>query len=193
MSSLKSHRMLRIISLSILILLPLIQITAQEDPDPNSPTPVLLSENDSTRALATSAGKSRTSGRLNSSVYWPDQKIEMYVTNIDLMDGEGANAFRVYVQDAKGREYRFPVLEIRPSEFQKDVYTVVVELTDNLRYWAEAPESGDVLVRLTWRGLASNRVRLALGSTGGSIKDDPGAVPTPLSSVTAPCQSYEYD
>jgi len=184
MSSLKSHRMLRIISLSILILLPLIQVTAQEDPDPNSPTPVLLSENDSTRALAIPAGKSRTSGRLNSSVFWPDQKVELFVTNIDLMDGEGANAFRVYIQDAKGREYRFPVLEIRPSEFQKGVYTVVVELTDNLRYWAEAPESGDVLVRLTWRGLASNRVRLALGATGGSIKDDPGAVPTPLSSVS---------
>ncbi|HEX8735613.1 MAG TPA: DUF1800 domain-containing protein, partial [Pyrinomonadaceae bacterium] len=39
--------------------------------------------------------------------------------------------------------------------------------------------SGDVLVRVTWRGLASNRVRLSLDENGGKIRDDEGAVPTP--------------
>ncbi len=183
MFSLKSHALLRMISVSVFILLSLVMVPAQDDPDPNSPTPILLSENDSTRALASSVGKSRRSSRTSARVFWPNQKIQMSVTNIDLLDGEGANAFRVYIQDAKGREYRFPVLDIRPSDLQKNVFEVVVALTDDLHYWAEPPVEGDVLVRLSWRGLSSNRVRLALGATGGAVKDDPDARPTPLSAV----------
>jgi uncharacterized protein (DUF1800 family) len=187
MFSLKSHALLRMISASVCVLLSLVMVPAQEDPDPNSPTPILLSESDSTRALAVPVGKqTRQAGsRVSPRVFYPNQKVEIFVTNIDLMEGEGANAFRVYIQDGKGREYRFPVVEIRESNFQKGVFGVVIELRDEIRYWAEAPADGDVLVRLTWRGLASNRVRLAFGSTGGEIKDDPGAVPTPLASVTA--------
>lgn len=184
MFSLKSHTLLRSISVSVIVLFSLALVPAQDDPDPNSPTPVLLSENDSTRALVLPTGKGRNSSRSSSRIFWPNQKVELLVTNIDLMDGEGANAFRVYVQDSKGREYRFPVIEIRPSDIQKGVYIVTAQLTDDLHYWSESPSDGDVLVRLTWRGLASNRVRLALGSTGGPIKDDAGAAPTPLSSVT---------
>ena len=183
MFSLKSHLLLRMISVSVFILLSLVLVPAQEDPDPNSPTPILLSENDSTRALVASTGK-KSSSR-SSRIYSANQRIELFVTNIDLIDGEGANAFRVYIEDAKGREYRFPVLDIRPSDFQKDIYSVVVELADDLHYWAEPPANGDVLVRLRWRGLSSNRVRLALGGSGGRIKDDSGAVPTPLSAVNA--------
>lgn len=191
MFSLKSHALMRMISVSVFVLLSSVIVPAQDDPDPNSPTPILLSENDSTRALASPVGKSRRSSRTSSRVFWSNQKIQMFATNIDLLDGEGANAFRVYIQDAKGREYRFPVLDIRPSDLQKNVFEIVVALTDDLRYWAEPPTEGDVLVRLTWRGLSSNRVRLALGATGGSIKDDPDARPTPLSAVDALARSKE--
>jgi hypothetical protein len=38
---------------------------------------------------------------------------------------------------------------------------------------------GDVLIRVTARGVLSNRVRLAIGHIGGGPVDDPGAVPTP--------------
>ena len=190
MFSLKSHTLLRIVSALVLVFLSLGSTLAQDDPDPNSPTPVLISENDSTRALVNPTGIVGKRGRSSSlrsaaNVFLPDQKVELLVSNIDLMDGEGANAFRVYIQDSRGREYRFPVLEIRRSDIQKNVFVVVTQLTDQIRYWNEPPAEGDVLVRLTWRGLASNRVRLGLGSTGGSIKDDPGAVPTPLSAVAA--------
>ena len=185
MFGLKSHALLRIISVSVFVLLSLVIVPAQDDPDPNSPTPILLSENDSTRALVSPIGKSRGSARATSRVFWPNQKIELFVTNIDLMDGEGAGAFRVYIQDSKGHEYRFPVLEIRPAiNSQRGVFSVIIALTDDLHYWAEPPADGDVLVRLTWRGLSSNRVRLALGASGGKIKDDPGAFPTPLSFAT---------
>src|SRR5215203_3532761 len=186
MFSLKSQALLRIGSISLCILLSLIAVSAQEDLDPNSPTPILLSENDSTRALAQPVGKSRLASRASSRAFAPNQKIELFVTNIDLMEGEAANAFRIYIEDSKGHEYRFPVLEIRPAmESQRGVYSVITSLTDDAHYWNEPPAEGDVLVRLSWRGLSSNRVRLALGKTGGDIKDDTGAVPTPLSFAPA--------
>ena len=186
MFSLRSHIWLRIISVSILVLLPLAVVRAQEDPDPNSPTPILLSEYDSTRALAVPAGKSQKTSPFRSStrVFWPNQKIELFVTNLALMEGEGANAFRIYMKDAKGREYRLPVLEIRPADAQSGVYSVVTRLKDEIGYWPAPTPDGDVLVRLTWRGLTSNSVRLGFGSTGGKISDAPGAVPTPLSAVS---------
>ncbi len=182
MSSLKSHLLLRSISTSVLVLVLLLSVSAQEDPNPNSPEPILLSEKDSTRALAVAVGKSAKvqKSRVASQVFFPDQKLEIFVTNLEMMDGEGANAFRVYIEDSKGHEYRFPVLDFRQSDLQKGVYGVVFAMTDELRYWSEQPADGDVLVRLSWRGLSSNRVRLAYGRAGGTIKDDPGAIPTPL-------------
>lgn len=185
MFSFTSHVRLRIASLSVLMLLPLAAALAQDDPDPNSPTPVLLSETESTRALAAPVGKRRPNAlpRSSSSVFWPDQKIELFVTNLALMDGEGANAFRLYMKDAKGRDYRLPVLEIRPLDLQPGVYGVVTRLTDQIRYWPAPTADGDVLIRLTWRGLTSNSVRLGFGSAGGKIQDEPGAVPTPLYAV----------
>ncbi len=186
MFSLRSHRLLRIVSLSIFVLLPLATASAQEDPDPNSPTPILISEPDSTRALAVPSGRKvarRSLARTASQVFWPDQKIELFVTNLSLMEGEGANAFRIYIEDDKGREYRLPVLDFRAADGQPGVFSVVTQLTDQIRYWPAPEPTGDVLVRLTWRGLTSNRVRLAYGATGGKIKDDPTAAPTPLSSV----------
>lgn len=185
MFSLKSHVWLRIVSLSVLVLLPLAFTPAQDDPDPNSPTPVLLSESGSTRAVAVPAGKGRRVAlpRTSSRVFWPNQKIELFVTNLALLDGEGANAFRVYMQDANGREYRFPVIEIRPVDSQPGVYSLVTRLTDELRYWPAPNPDGDVLVRLSWRGLTSNSVRIGFGATGGKLRDD--AVPAPLSSGKA--------
>ncbi len=38
---------------------------------------------------------------------------------------------------------------------------------------------GDVLVRIHYKGDASNRVRVGIGHVGGGPSDDPGAVPTP--------------
>ncbi|HMS38728.1 MAG TPA: DUF1800 family protein, partial [Pyrinomonadaceae bacterium] len=47
-------------------------------------------------------------------------------------------------------------------------------------------ELGDVLVRVTWRGMSSNRCRLSVGFEGGKIKDDDGATPTPMPLTDAP-------
>jgi uncharacterized protein (DUF1800 family) len=99
------------------------------------------------------------------------------------MAGEDARAFRLHVEDARGRRYRFPVLDLQPVKGYEGVFALTVKLRDEVGFWEQPSEDGDVLLSVAWRGLTSNRVRLGLGKTGGAVKDDAGSVPTPLSSV----------
>lgn len=156
---------------------------AAQDPDPNSPSPILLSESDSTRALAQTAGKVRGKADLakaRGQAFPLDEKVELFVTNLSLMEDEGADAFRVYAVDRSGHQFRFPVLAIEPVAATAGVYRVTITLTDQVGYWEPPAADGDVLVYLTWRGMGSNRVRLGLGKIGGDIKEAAGARPTPL-------------
>ena len=148
---------------------------AQTDPDPNSPPPVLLTAPDSTRALAVreiskSSGDLRAAPRADSFELY--STAVLFVTNVELMSGEGAGAFRVYAEDVRGRRYRFPVLGLKLYDRRSRVYALTVELRNEIRGSEQPTEQGDVLVSVAWRGLESNRVRLGLGATGGAIKDD---------------------
>jgi uncharacterized protein (DUF1800 family) len=120
-------------------------VFAQTDPDPNSPTPVLLDVAQTTPALVGTGSR-----------------IVLRVTNIDLMDGEGANAFRVYAEDANKHLYRFRVLRLQAIDKQRTTLALTVELTDELGVWNEPP-TGDMLVSVSWRGIASNWVRIGGG------------------------------
>lgn len=156
-----------------------------EDTNPDSPTPILLSEADSIRALTalpiqTKRGRQKI---LLNNAFALDSTVRLYVTNLELMKDEGASAFRVYIEDEKKRIYRFPILDFQPAAGFDGVYELTVKLRDELGFWQPPDENGDVLVNVTWRGLTSNRVRLGLGKIGGEIKDDAGAVPTPISGV----------
>ena len=114
MVSRKSRLCVQIFSVCFVVFLSVFPIWAQEDPNPDSPTPVLISESESLRALATTPDKLRRGNlaKIKSGAFQPNSKVVLYVTNIDLLANEGASAFRVYVEDAKGRKYRFPVTEI---------------------------------------------------------------------------------
>ena len=185
MLSKKPRFLWQILSVSCVVFLLVFPTLAQVDPDPDSPTPILLSESNSTRALATTAANlSRQNlSKMKSRVFSPDMKIVLFVTNLDLMPDEGANAFRVSVEDENGRRYRFPVLEINPLQNHGDIYALTVLLRDELGFWENPQFDADVLVGVTWRGLTSNRVRLSIGGSGGHIKDDAGAVPTPITNL----------
>jgi uncharacterized protein (DUF1800 family) len=98
---------------------------------------------------------------------------------MELSKDEGANALRVYAKDRTGKIYRFPVVDVQPLKNQDWIYAVTVELTDEIGFWEQPEADGDVLLRLTWRGLASNQVRLGLGKIGGKIREETGAAPTP--------------
>lgn len=143
-------------------------LLAQSDPNPNSPTPILLSGSDASRALAVEAN-SKINGLPNtkSRAFSLNSKVILFVTNVELMPGEGANAFRVYVKDANNHLYRFPVEAIDRLDKQNTVYALTVKLRDEIGFWEQPAETGDLLVSVTWRGLVSNPLLLGLGKTGG--------------------------
>ncbi|MDQ4122382.1 MAG: DUF1800 domain-containing protein [Acidobacteriota bacterium] len=145
-----------------------------------SPKPVLISTANSTRALAIKADNWR--GALperNSEVFQPGSRVVIFVTNVKLLPEEKASAFRVYAEDASGKQYSLTVENIQQLRKQDWIYGLTVHIHDRSVYNGQPKPDGDVLIRVSWRGNTSNRVRLGLGGTGGKIKDDAGAVPTP--------------
>ncbi len=156
------------------------------DTDPNSPTPILLSADNSTRVFAfpaTRSGKLR-SGKVVRESFAPGSKIVIYVTNLDLMRGEKENAFRVYTEDAKGRQYRFPVLDMQQVPGREWVYALTVKLSDEIGFW-EQPSPEDLLIYVTWRGLASNTLKLGFGATGGNLRESERTNAAPASKFFA--------
>jgi uncharacterized protein (DUF1800 family) len=182
MNSRISRTLLRVLTSAAMVFASAAMLAAQ-DPDPNSPTPVLLSESSSTRAIARDPGSVRSVrdlARNTRQAFLPEEKVEIYVSSLDLMEGEGANAFRVYGEDRLGHLYRFPVIAIEPVAGSEGVHRVIFVLKDEVGFWDAPTADGDILLYLTWRGLSSNRVRLGYGATGGDLKEDPNARPTPL-------------
>ena len=135
--------------------------------------PILISEPNSTRALVSIGTRSRTGP--SHSVIPVGGRVTFYVTNLDdLLKGEGATAFRSDLQDANGYRYPMEVLSLEPTVERPWVYAITVRLHSAIG------DVGDALVRVTWRGMSSNRVRVSVGHEGGRIKDDEGSVPTPM-------------
>ncbi len=179
----KSLMLLRWMAAFVLVFFGALGVAAAEvDPDPNSPTPILLSETRSTRALAIpESGLNRVDlTRIESRAFDPHTRVVLFVTNLSLMADEGANAFRVYATDSLGRRYRLPVVGFASSSV-RGVYAVTIQLTDEIGFWNQPAANGDLLLQLTWRGMGSNRVRLGLGQIGGGPPDDRNAEPTPYS------------
>ena len=183
----KSCLLLKFLSAGLAVFLLFFPVSAQDgdDPNPDSPTPVLLSAPDSTRALTELPAQIKRASRFKfePAAFALDSQITLYVTNVELMRDEGASAFRLYAEDSRGRKYRFPVLGFEPVKGFDGVYALTVKLRDEIGFWEQPSEDGDILVNVTWRGLTSNRVKVGLGKTGGDIKDEAGAAPTPISGI----------
>ena len=178
MSNSKSRLFKNILCAGFLIILAVSIISAQSDPNPNSPVPILISESDSTRALVSPVGRSPITKTLSSEKAFPlDSTVNLYVANLDLTKDESANAFRLYAMDAKRRMYRFPVLDVQLVKGTETIYSLTVQLKDEIGYW-EKPGSGDVLISLVWRGNVSNQLKLGIGKTGGRIKTQANDAPT---------------
>ena len=185
----KSRFMRRVLSAFLMILPLAFSAQAQEtDTDPNSPTPILISETNSTRALAADgfSAKAVNFVKLKTRAFAPDSTVVLFATNLNLLKDEGAAGLRLSVRDREGKQYRFPVLSITPLKNQEWIYAVTVQLTDELGFWDQPAADGDVLARLTWRGLSSNPVRLGLGATGGEFADKDKSAPTPITDFAAP-------
>jgi uncharacterized protein GlcG (DUF336 family) len=83
-------------------------------------------------------------------------------------------------EDGAHNLYVLPVEYVGRVAGQEWMTSIIVRLSDTMS------EVGDVLIGISYRGVASNRVRLAIGHVGGGPPDDQGAVPTPGRVVPAP-------
>ncbi len=147
--------------------------------------PTLVSEADSTRALALDAlAQTHEPFRLVSPLpFSPDHRtrVMLFALNLNLQTGESPSSVTAEAEDAAHRVYPLTVEYVGPVPEQSWMTAVVVKLHD------EMEDVGDVLVRISYQGVASNRVRLGIGHKGGGLPDDAGAVPTPgTPSATSP-------
>lgn len=136
--------------------------------------PILISQTDSTRAIAfNSVTRQREPFSTTTEIaFGPDHatRIMLFAMNLNLQTGETVTAD---AEDAAHNIYQLTVESVRQVPAQPWAMSVVMRLPDNL------PQTGDVLVRITHRGIASNRVRVGIGQVGGGPPDDVNAIPTP--------------
>jgi uncharacterized protein (DUF1800 family) len=140
--------------------------------------PVLLSDAASTRAIAVDS-VTFTREPFAASVpmkFSLDQRtrIMLFAMNLDLLPGEGVNAFTAEAEDGSHQVYKLTVEHVTPIKDFEWMSSVVLRLNDELK-----ADAGDVLIRLNLHGMSSNRVRVALGHVGGGLPDDVDSVPTP--------------
>src|SRR5689334_161620 len=98
----------------------------------------------------------------------PQTRISLFGTDFQFLQGESLNSLTADAQDSSGNLYSLKVEYIGTVPSFDGVYMVVLRLNDSM------PNNlGDVLVRVNLHGMASNRVRVAIGQIGGGPADDP--------------------
>jgi hypothetical protein len=143
-------------------------------------SPVLYSAStSSTRAVALESVTLRAEPfQLTSNGYFgagdSRTRIALFGTDFEFLQGEGVNALSADAQDAAGALYPLNVEYVGTVPNFAGVYMVIVRLNDSM-----ASNLGDVLLRLRLHGMASNRVRVAIGQVGGGPPDDFPGVGTP--------------
>lgn len=141
-----------------------------------TPRPVLLSDPNSTRALALeSVTRAREPFAPESTIAWGVDRrtrVTLFAMNLSLHSGEDASAVKAFAEDASGRRYTLKTEHVGEASGAAGVSELIVRLSDDLG------DVGDVLVWISYGELASNRVRVGIGHTGGGPADDAGAVPT---------------
>ncbi|MEP6911655.1 MAG: heme-binding protein, partial [bacterium] len=146
-----------------------------------TPKPILISEETSTRAIAL---ESLTQQHEPFSLASPANlradnrtRIQLFAMNLTLAAGEGFNAVTADAEDGAHHFYPLTVEHVGPVPEQPWLNAVIVRLSDDF------VEVGDVLVRVTYHGISSNRVRVGIGHLGDGPPDDDGAIPTPGSAI----------
>src|SRR5688572_17887836 len=143
-------------------------------------SPVLFSaSSSSTRAVALESVTLRAEPfQLTSDGYFgagdTRTRIALFGTDFEFLQGEGVNALSADAQDAAGNFYPLNVEYVGTVPNFDGVYMVIVRLNDSM-----PANVGDVLMRLRLHGMASNRVRVAIGQVGGGPADDFPGVGTP--------------
>jgi uncharacterized protein (DUF1800 family) len=144
----------------------------------------LLSDGSSTRAIALESVTLKAEPfPLTSTVKFSTDtrtRICIFAMSLELLPGEGANAFSADAQDDTGKLYLLRIEHAAPVPGFPGITMFIVRLADDMG------DLGDVLLRLNLHGMGSNRVRVAIGHMGGGPADDVGAVPTPAPATPPP-------
>ncbi|MEK6333930.1 MAG: hypothetical protein AABM67_03215 [Acidobacteriota bacterium] len=139
--------------------------------------PVLLTRANSTRGIALeSVSNLAEPFRPQTSIPVGGDnrtRLILFATNLTLTTDETAAAVTAEAEDGLRLRYPLAVEYVGAVPGQPWMTSVVVRLNDNLG------DSGDVLVGITYSGIASNRVRIGIGHIGGGPPDDPTSAPSP--------------
>ena len=150
----------------------------------NAKPPRLISDTASTRAVAFESAIFKAEPfPLTATVPFSTDtrtRICIFAMDLELLPGEGANAFTADVQDSSGKLYPLPIEFMGQVPGFPGITMFIVRLADDIG------DVGDVLLRLNLHGMASNRVRMGIGHVGGGPADDSGAVPTSAPTTPPP-------
>ena len=97
----------------------------------------------------------------------------LFAMGLSLQPDEPVTAVTADAEDDAHHLYSLIVEYVGPVPDQQWLSSVVVRLDDQIS------DVGDVLVRISYHGVLSNRVRVGIGHVGDGPPDDDGAVPTP--------------
>ncbi|MGB8510323.1 MAG: hypothetical protein WCD76_18240, partial [Pyrinomonadaceae bacterium] len=149
-----------------------------------SARPVLISEATSTRAIAfDSVTHLREPFALTSPVRFAADtrtRVMLFAMNLHPNTAGDFSGLTADAEDGAQRVHALEVEHVGPVPGQEWMTSIVVRLGDGLG------DAGDVLVRVSYQGVASNRVRIGVGHTGGGLHDDVGSVPTPAPAIVSP-------
>jgi uncharacterized protein GlcG (DUF336 family) len=158
--------------------------TSRRPASAQSNKPVLLSESSSTRAIALeSVTRQREPFALDAQPPFGADgrtRILLFAMNLPADAVSNLSLLTADAEDGAHRAYNLKVENVSSVPGHEWMSSIAVRLPDDLG------NVGDVLVRITYRGVASNRVRVGIGHLGGGLPDDTGSVPTPAPAAVAP-------
>lgn len=125
--------------------------------------PVLLTQANSTRAVALESVRlMREPFSINSTFALDGRtRIILFSNNLELLPGDDLSVVRAEAEDRARRIYPLNVEYVGRVPDQPQLNQVVLRLNDGM-----TDDTGDVLVQVTYRGMASNRVRIGVGHVG---------------------------
>ncbi|MBL8182998.1 MAG: DUF1800 domain-containing protein [Blastocatellia bacterium] len=146
-------------------------LIAQDDPNPNSPAPQLISGPDRTRVLAvdeiTTRGSTPIAGR-DALEVGVNSRATIFLARQAMQEGEPPGAFRVYVTRGGARFHELSVDSI--SRTRNGDTALSITVFDRSGYREQPVADGDYWIYVTWRGMASNALKVGLGRSGGQIR-----------------------
>lgn len=178
-----SRKSLRALFLRCVLLCIITLFCASAVSNAKTRSPVLVSETDSTRAIALESvtlTPEPFSPTAQPVALGSDERtrVMLFVLNLPAQAGADLSAFSADAEDAEHKHYSLKVEYVGQVPSQEWLSMVVLRLSDDLG------DVGDVLVKLSYGADASNRVRMSIGHKGGGPPDDSGAAPTPAPPYT---------